>query len=75
VVEAALTAYQDVRLPATAKIVMANRANGPDYVLELAYQRAPDGFENVYDVIPKDELESIGAAYKAVAGFEKDAVN
>jgi 2-polyprenyl-6-methoxyphenol hydroxylase-like FAD-dependent oxidoreductase len=75
VVEAALTAYQDVRLPATAKIVMANRANGPDHVLELAHQRAPDGFENIYDVIPKDELESIGAAYKAVAGFEKEAVN
>lgn len=75
VVEAALTAYQDVRLPATAKIVMANRANGPDHVLELAHQRAPDGFENIYDVIPKEELESIGAAYKAVAGFEKDSVN
>ncbi|KAK1757094.1 3-hydroxybenzoate 6-hydroxylase [Echria macrotheca] len=75
VVEDALTAYQDIRLPAAAKIVMANRANGPDHVLELAHQRAPDGFANVYDVIPKDELESIGAAYKAVAGFEKDAVN
>ncbi|KXX79362.1 3-hydroxybenzoate 6-hydroxylase [Madurella mycetomatis] len=75
VIERALTAYQDVRLPAAAKIVLANRANGPDHVLELAHQRAPDGFANVYDVIPKEELESIGAAYKAVAGFEKEAVN
>ena len=75
VIEQALTRYQDVRLPATARIVMANRANGPDHVLELAHQRAPDGFADVYDVIPKEELESIGAAYKAVAGFEKEAVN
>jgi len=75
VVERALTAYQDTRLPPTSQIVMANRANGPDHVLQLAHERAPDGFANVYDVIPKDELESIGAAYKAIAGFEKDAVN
>ena len=75
VVESALTAYQDARLPPTTQIVMANRANGPDHVLELAHQRAPQGFANVYDVIPKDELESIGAAYKLVAGFEKDGVN
>lgn len=54
---------------------MANRANGPDHVLQLAHERAPDGFENVYDILPKEELESIGATYKAIAGFEKDAVN
>lgn len=39
------------RLPPTAKIVWANRANGPDHVLQLAEERAPDGFSNVYDVI------------------------
>lgn len=71
----ALKAYQDIRLPPTAQIVMANRANGPDHVLQLAHERAPDGFENVYDILPKEELESIGATYKAIAGFEKDAVN
>lgn len=74
-VQAALKVYQETRLPPTAQIVMANRANGPDHVLQLAHERAPDGFANVYDVIPKEELESIGATYKAIAGFEKDAVN
>jgi 2-polyprenyl-6-methoxyphenol hydroxylase-like FAD-dependent oxidoreductase len=74
-VEGALKAYQMERLPPTAKIVMANRANGPDHVLQLAEERAPDGFQNVFDVIPKDELEGIGRAYKAVAGFEMDSVN
>ncbi|TLS26653.1 hypothetical protein PpBr36_04037 [Pyricularia pennisetigena] len=71
----ALQKYQEIRLPPTAKIVYANRANGPDHVLQLAEERAPDGFKNVYDVIPKEELESIGAKYKALAGFELEAVN
>jgi flavin-dependent dehydrogenase len=74
-VEDALKAYELERLPPTAKIVMANRANGPDHVLQLAEERAPDGFSNVYDVIPKEELESIGSIYKKVAGFEMDSVN
>lgn len=71
----ALKKYEGIRLPPTAKIVYANRANGPDHVMQLAEERAPDGFENVYDVIPKEELESIGAKYKAVAGFELEAIN
>lgn len=74
-IPAALTRYQETRLPPTAKIVYANRANGPDHVLQLAEERAPDGFEDVYSVIPREELESIGAKYKAVAGFEMNAVN
>lgn len=74
-IETALKAYEAERLPPTAKIVHANRANGPDHVLQLAEERAPDGFKNVYDVIPKDELEGIGSAYKVVAGFDIEAVN
>ncbi|POS70599.1 monooxygenase [Diaporthe helianthi] len=74
-VSAALSRYQEGRLPPTAKIVYANRANGPDHVLQLAEERAPGGFDDVYSVIPKEELESIGAKYKAVAGFEMESVN
>ena len=57
----ALTAYQDQRLPPTAAIVMANRGNGPDQVLQMAHERAPEGFDCVYDVIPREELEGVGA--------------
>jgi 2-polyprenyl-6-methoxyphenol hydroxylase-like FAD-dependent oxidoreductase len=74
-IEQALKDYELERLPPTAKIVMANRANGPDHVLQLAEERAPEGFENVYDVIPKEELEEIGRVYKKVAGFEMESVN
>lgn len=74
-VTSALKAYELERLPPTAQIVMANRANGPDHVLQLAEERAPDGFSNIYDIIPKDELEEIGAVYKKVAGFDMENVN
>jgi len=74
-VAGALAAYEAERLPPTAKIVMANRANGPDHVLQLAEERAPEGFDDVHAVIPRAELEAIGAAYKAVAGFEREGVN
>lgn len=71
----ALEKYQAARLPPTSRIIMANRGNGPDQVLQLAHERAPGGFENVYDVILKEELDEIGAQYKKIAGFEMEAVN
>lgn len=74
-VPAALQAYQDERLPVTAKIVMANRGNGPDHVLQVAHERAPVGFKHINDIIPHKELEDIGLAYKAIAGFEVEKVN
>jgi hypothetical protein len=54
---------------------MANRGNGPDQVMQVAEERAPNGFDNVHDIISNDELEDIGRAYKAIAGFEMEAVN
>ena len=54
---------------------MANRGNGPDHVMQVAYERAPDGFKHINDIIPQDELEGIGLAYKAIAGFEIEKVN
>jgi hypothetical protein len=71
----ALLNYQNTRLPPTSNIVMANRANGPDHVMQVAEERAPNGFENIHDIIGKEELEGIGRAYKAIAGFEIEKVN
>jgi hypothetical protein len=74
-VSKALIAYQDARLPPTARICYANRANGPDHVLQLAHERAPDGFENIDDVVGAMELEEVGKAYKKLAGFDMESVN
>ena len=40
----ALQAYEAARLPATAKIVQDNRAGGPERVIDVVEERAPDGF-------------------------------
>ena len=71
---AALKAYQDERLPATAAIVLANRGNGPEVCMQLAEERAPQGFADVSAVFAEGELEAIAARYKAVAGFSREAV-
>lgn len=73
--EAALDAYEAERRPATAAIVLANRQNGPDQVMEVVEQRAPGGFAQIEDVLAPDELDAISATYKRLAGFDKDALN
>lgn len=72
---AALEAYEAERRPATARIVLANRGNGPEQVMQLVEQRAPDGYARIEDVLTPAELEGTAAAYKQVAGFDKDALN
>ena len=71
----ALDRYEAERREATGKIILANRGNGPDQVMQLAEERAPGGFKNVDDVIPQAELEAISARYKQTAGFAKAQVN
>ena len=44
-------------------------------MLQLAHERAPDGFENIDDVIGSMELEEVGRAYKQLAGFDMESVN
>jgi 2-polyprenyl-6-methoxyphenol hydroxylase-like FAD-dependent oxidoreductase len=74
-VAAAMEAYQHLRLPATASIVLANRGNGPEQCMQIAEERAPNGFRKIEDVFAEGELEGIAARYKAVAGFSKTAVD
>jgi len=69
-IELALLEYEAERLPATAGIVLRNRLNGPEQVMQIAHERAPDGFAHIHDVIPRDELEAIALRYKRVAGFD-----
>jgi 2-polyprenyl-6-methoxyphenol hydroxylase-like FAD-dependent oxidoreductase len=71
----ALAEYERRRREPTSRIVLLNRQNGPERVMQLAEDRAPAGFEHIDDVIPRHELEEIAASYKAVAGFAPEQVN
>jgi len=68
----ALRCYEEERLDATNAIVRANRKNGPEQVMQIVEERAPDGFTRLDDVISQDELEEIARRYKQVAGFDRD---
>jgi 2-polyprenyl-6-methoxyphenol hydroxylase-like FAD-dependent oxidoreductase len=74
-VETALAAYEAARRPATAAVVEANRGDGPDRVMDLAHERAPDGFARIEDVIPRAELEATVLGYKRLAGFDPATLN
>jgi hypothetical protein len=74
-VVAALKEYESLRQPLTARICLANRQNGPDEVLELAHERAPDGFANIHDIVSEEEILAVGRKYKTLAGFDIESVN
>jgi 2-polyprenyl-6-methoxyphenol hydroxylase-like FAD-dependent oxidoreductase len=71
----ALAAYEAERRPATTDLVMLNRRNGPEQVMQLVEERAPDGYKVVTDVLSLRELEDIAANYKRVAGFQVEGLN
>jgi len=71
----ALAAYEAERRPATAKIVLANRQNGPEQVMQRVEELAPHGFDRIENVLSKGELEETASSYKKLAGFDKDILN
>ncbi len=71
----ALRAYQHDRLPATTEVVLRNRRGGPEGVIDIVEQRAPDGFTHLNDVIDPAELEAIVNSYAQAAGASQEQVN
>jgi 2-polyprenyl-6-methoxyphenol hydroxylase-like FAD-dependent oxidoreductase len=74
-VEAAVAAYDGVRRPATAAVVLSNRRGGPERVQDIVEERAPNGFANLDDVISLQEMEEIIGGYKRITGADRDALN
>jgi hypothetical protein len=72
---AALAAYDAERRPMTAEIVLNNRKGGPEGVIDVLEQRAPDGFTDVDAVASYAEREAIVRGYASMAGFAREQVN
>ena len=72
---AAFKAYEAARLPVTAKIVRDNRSGGPERVIDVVEERAPDGFRRLDEVAGHAELETIVKGYSKMAGFDQAQVN
>lgn len=72
---AALREYDDLRRPATANVVLTNRANPPDAILREVYERTGDRpFDQLEHVVTQAELVRISENYKEVAGFSQAAL-
>ena len=67
--EQGLERYEQIRRPATAKVTLSNREQGPEACMQLVEDRAPGGFANLQEVVPPAELQAIADRYKQLAGF------
>ena len=71
----ALSAFEEKVRPESRKVILANRGSGPDAVMQMVEDRCGGVFENIEDVIPKEELAAHAARYKSMAGFGIDELN
>jgi 2-polyprenyl-6-methoxyphenol hydroxylase-like FAD-dependent oxidoreductase len=70
---AALKAYEAERLPATTQVVLTNRSNPPDAILQEVWRRTGDKpFRHIDDVISQAELANLLKRYQRVAGFDRE---
>jgi 2-polyprenyl-6-methoxyphenol hydroxylase-like FAD-dependent oxidoreductase len=72
---AALQDYEARRLQPTTQLVLNNRRHGPEIVMQLAEERASQGFSDVAEVFAPGELAGIAQGYKVAAGFDRDRLN
>jgi 2-polyprenyl-6-methoxyphenol hydroxylase-like FAD-dependent oxidoreductase len=71
----ALKVYEADRLPKTRDVVLANRRAPPDKILQEVYRRTGDKpFDNIDDVISREEVAALSESYKRVAGFDKETL-
>jgi 5-methylphenazine-1-carboxylate 1-monooxygenase len=67
----ALAAYERERLPATSDVVERNRLGGPEGVIDVVEELAPDGFDKLEDVIDPARLEQIVNEYAKASGAQR----
>src|ERR1700746_1371903 len=73
---AALKAYEEIRLPATSKIVLQNRTAPPNVIVDTVEQRTGGRrFERLDDIISQDELKTIFERYQKVVGSHVQQVS
>ena len=74
--DAALAAYEAERRPATTQIVLLNRQNGPEQVMQMVEERAPDGFDDRHRrAVASRSWKTSPRITRRVAGFQVEALN
>ena len=55
--------------------MLNNRRGGPERVIDVLEERAPNGFADVDAIVPHAEREAIVRGYASMAGFAREQVN
>jgi len=72
---AALQAYQARRLERANAVVLANRARGPEKLLQIADEKlAAGGLPAGAPLLSADEIDAVTLGYRRTAGFEREAL-
>ena len=72
---AALRSYEQERREITSKIVLTNRDQPPDYIIETVDElTGGQPFDTIEDVIDPAELAAISDRYKSLARYSHDFV-
>ncbi len=72
---AALESYEAVRREAVNALVLANRGDGPDRILDVVAAKAPGGFSDISQAMSRAELEAEASRYKRLAGMDIETLN
>ena len=71
----ALAVYDAERRPLTTEIVLSNRKGGPEGVIDMVEERAPNGFDDIEKVASYEERKAIVRGYASLAGYAREQVN
>lgn len=71
----ALRDFDETYCGPVSQLILRNRGAGPFGILNLVDDRCGGVFENIDDVVSKQELEEFMHNYKSAAGFAMDALN
>ncbi|WP_371780227.1 flavin-dependent oxidoreductase [Streptosporangium subroseum] len=72
---AGLAAYEQDRRTATTKLVLAHRELPIEETIALVTERAPDGFDDIKDVLTSKELTDMAAAQQRITDMDIKALN
>jgi 2-polyprenyl-6-methoxyphenol hydroxylase-like FAD-dependent oxidoreductase len=73
-IDAALRRYDGVQRPLTSAVVLSNREIGPVDFMTVVEEMAPNGFDNIDELIPPLEMQRLVTRFKTVGGFTPDSV-
>jgi hypothetical protein len=71
----ALRAFDDELCADLSALVLRNRGAGPIALLGVVDERCGGVFDDIDEVIPRDEREAFMERYKTAAGFARDQLN